>query len=151
MPRGTQPAADASAAHEQRKIVQKLHLRRLRLDGRKKRVVGIVGKQHDMRQLKGGMLADLHPGRNAGEHRALRCAYERARLLLIVIAFKIQFADQAATHPPVRLRALHKYKGICKRFKKLCFVAAHCAVDFCNTLRCIPGTEIDLGQNQMQR
>ena len=119
------PSIDAAAALHQRKAIEFFHLLPARCQARKQRPRAIIHQNHGMRQLQRCAAANLHPGRDALQHRALRGPDQCAASRVIIIFFQIDPAYQPVAHTAAD-RALHINHGIQTGIKQILFqIALH--------------------------
>ena len=148
---GEEPALDMPALLHQVKVVQQLHGAGLcgqRLDDG---TPGVVGKQHGVGQLDGGVLAHRNPGRDAGHDHALRGPDERVRPRLVVVGGQIRHAHQSPANAAVVQGALHVNHGSRQGFKPpLPDIPGHGGVDVHDVDLHLGAVQAALGQDQPQ-
>ena len=88
-------AGDVAAPLHEVEVVHLFHLVLAGGEGLKHRLFRVVGQQHHVGQLQGGVLAHRHPGRNAGHDGALGGPHLGLRAGLVVVLLQIHHAHQA--------------------------------------------------------
>ena len=101
------PAGDVAAPLHEVEVVHLFHLILAGGEGLKHRLFRVVGQQHHVGQLQGGVLAHRHPGRNAGHDGALGGPHLGLRAGLVVVLLQIHHAHQAPAQAQVVQPPLH--------------------------------------------
>ena len=113
--------------------------------------LGVVDEDHDVGQLDGGVAADLHAGRDAGEHGALGGADGGAGALLIAVLLQVQLAQQAQAGLAVGQLALQQEHGVLQFLKAAVGqVLLHGVVDLLDLLVHVVALQLALRQDQAQ-
>ena len=128
---GQLPAPDVAAVLHQLKVIEGGHVPGVggqRLDDR---LVRVIGQQHDVGQLDGGVLPHGHPGRDAGEDRPLGGPDGGGGAGFVVILLQVHHANEAPAGLAAAEGTLHieQAAGI-EGEAAIPQIAAHGVVDF---------------------
>ena len=105
------PAGDVAPPLHEVEVVDLLHLRLPGGEGLDHRLLRVVGQEHHVGQLQGGVLAHRHPGRDAGEDGPLGGPHRGGGAGLVVVLLQIHHAHQAPPQPQVVQPPLHIDQG----------------------------------------
>ena len=148
---GQPPAPEVPPLLHELEVVQGLHLVGVLRQGLDHRPVRVVGQEHHVGQLDGGVLPHRHTGRDAGEDGPLGGPDGGAGAGLVVVLLQVHHADEPPAHRPAVQGALHIEEAVRVLLEAaLPEIAAHGGVDLHDVGLHVGALQAALRQDQPQ-